>query len=187
VRFGGGIAALRVQHPDVSLEIVSGARPIDLQKGEADVAVRIGPIADENLVARKIGEATWALYAAAEYLKRVRTPVDVDDLTGHELIGFDKNMTSSPPAQWIDQHARGATIVLRHREMVDMRDAALHAVGIAVLPCALGDNEAKLVRLTKDAVAKRPISVVYRRDARLSSAVRAVVRMVVDVIGAGSW
>jgi DNA-binding transcriptional LysR family regulator len=182
--FHGALATLRAAHPQVSLEIMSGARPVDLQKGEADLALRVGPITDPSLIARKIGDAGWALYASPAYLKTVGRAVDIEDLTGHDVIGFDRAMGESPPARWLAKHLGGATVVHRSREMIDMRDAAVSAVGLAVLPCGLGDESAALRRVHADVVATRPISIVYRRDARVSASVRAVIRFVVDVVRA---
>jgi DNA-binding transcriptional LysR family regulator len=182
--FTSSLATLRAAHPRVSLEIMSGARPVDLQKGEADLALRVGPIADPSLIARKIGDVGWALYASSSYLKRTKRAVDVDDLTGHEIIGFDRGLAESPAAKWLEARARGATVVHRSREMVDTRDAVVSGIGLAVLPCALGDESPLLRRVHPDVVATRAISIVYRRDARVSAALRVVIRFVVDVITA---
>ena len=38
------LARLRKIRPDVELELVSGARPVNLQKGEADLAIRVGTV-----------------------------------------------------------------------------------------------------------------------------------------------
>ena len=180
--FTDAIVRLRAEHPDVSLELVSGARAVDLQRGEADLALRVGPVEDAALVARRVGDAGWALYASPRYRARAPRPLDGVDLRGHDVIGFDAAMAESPPARWLAAHGEGATIVLRSREMVDMRDAAVNGVGVAVLPCGLGDVEPALERLSPEPVATRPISLVYRKDARLSDAVRVVVRLVVDVM-----
>jgi DNA-binding transcriptional LysR family regulator len=182
VYFAGAIAALRKAHPDVTLELVSGARLVDLQRGQADLAVRVGPVVDKSLVARRVGVAGWALYGAPRYRARVGAPIDLDDLSGHDVIGFEGDMTTSPAGTWLETHAQGATIVLRSREMVDARDAAASGVGLAVLPCAIGDPHPMLERLTPTPIATQPMFLVSRRDARRSSAVRAVVKLVVDVL-----
>lgn len=180
--FTRAIAELRERRPDISLDLVSGARPVDLQRGEADLALRIGPIDDPSLVVRRLGEAGWALYASRRYRARNDRPIDPEDLSGHEVIGYDAAMAKSPPAQWLAAHAGSAAIVMHIREMVDMRDAAVNGVGLAVLPCGLGDPHPELDRATARNVASRPISLVYRRDARLSNAVRVVARLAVEVM-----
>jgi DNA-binding transcriptional LysR family regulator len=174
------IGKLRARDATVSLELVSGAKPVDLAAGDADLALRVGPINDASLVRKKLGEVGWGLYASPDYLARAGS-VDPDALSGHDVIGFEDSLARSPAAQWLDARAATARIVLRSREMVDMRDAALAGIGVAVLPCVLGDG-ATLVRITREPIARRPIALVYRRDAKLSAAIRNVIAFVTEVI-----
>jgi DNA-binding transcriptional LysR family regulator len=177
--FADGIARLRRDHPELSLELVSGARIVDLKKGEADLALRIGPVTDPELVARKVGDSSWALYAAESYLARRSTPADPDDLRGHDVIGYDASLASVPAAQWIE--SRGATVVLRSREMTDMHEAVASGLGLAAIPCSMGDADATLCRVS-GVLGSRDISLVYRRESRLSEPVRAVVQFVVAIM-----
>lgn len=176
------IQRLASDHPEVELEIASGSRPADLLKGEADIAIRSGPVVGDALIARRLCESGFAAYVSGTYRTRHPGPIDPDDLAGHELIGFDSSLTTMPAARWIEERATRATIVMRSRELVEMCSAAVNGVGIAVLPCVLGDAEPNLERVTPDVVATRPLSLVYRRDARLSSSLQAVIQFVTEVI-----
>jgi DNA-binding transcriptional LysR family regulator len=183
--FTGGLAQLCMDHPGLSLELVSGSRPADLMRGEADLAIRSGPVVDKELVARKLCESGFSLYASEAYLARRSGPVvlsDPNDLAGHDVIAYDPSLASVPAAKWIEERSAHATIVLRSREMTDMLAAAIGGAGLAVLPCMLGDAEPNLRRLTPDILARRTLSLIYRREAKLSREVRAVIGFVVDVI-----
>ena len=180
--FAERIAQLREERPRLSVEILSGARSVDLKRGEADLAIRIGPVTDEDLVMRKLCEVGWSLYASTTYLARRRAPADPTDLVGHEVIVYDGKLAGLPAAKWIAEHASRATVALRIRETTEMLTAAVAGVGLAVLPCYLADAEPMLVRLTPAVLATRNASLVYRREARLSEPVRAVIRFVVEVM-----
>lgn len=180
--FSANLERLRTAHPQLILELLTGAKAVDLKRGEADLAIRSGPVVDEELIARPLGESGWSLYAAPAYLARRPAPVDPDDLSGHDLIGFDPTLAAVPAAQWIEQRAHGATVVLRSREMSDMQAAALSGAGLAMLPCLGADDEAGLTRLTPRVLATRSLSLVYPREARLSQPVQAVIRFVLDVM-----
>lgn len=180
--FTAGLAKLCTDHPGLSLELVSGSRPVDLKKGEADLAIRSGPVVDKELVARKLCASGFSLYAAESYLARRPAPDDPNDLTGHDLIGFDPSLAAVPAARWLEERSATATIVLRSREMTDMLAAACGGAGLAVLPCMLGDSEPTLRRLTPDVLASRTLSLIYRREAKLSQHVRAVIGFVVEVM-----
>jgi DNA-binding transcriptional LysR family regulator len=180
--FTGALGRLHQDHPGLSLEILSGSHPVDLAKGEADLAIRSGPIEDEELISRRLFDSEWSLYASEAYLAKHGTPASVDALDGHHLIGLDPSFSASPQAQWLEPRARNATIVVRGREVADLLAAAVNGAGIAVLPCLFADAEPALRRLTAEVIARRMISLVYRREARLSPQVQAVIRFVVDVL-----
>jgi DNA-binding transcriptional LysR family regulator len=180
--FTARIGQLQKEHPKLSLELVSGARRVDLKKGEADLAIRVGPVVDKELVTRKLGEVGYALYASEGYLARRGAPRNPNDLEGHDVIGYDPSLAGIPVAKWLEERAASANVVMRGREMTDMLTAAATGVGLAVLPCVMEGTEPKLARLTSAPVATRNISLVYRREAKLSQEVRAVVRMVVEVM-----
>jgi DNA-binding transcriptional LysR family regulator len=180
--FTAHLGRLRDAQPRVSLELLTGSKTVDLQKGEADIAIRSGPVSDESLIARKLCDSGWSLYAAATYLARHPAPVTVTDLRGHDLIGYDLSLASVPAAQWIEQRAGDARIVMRSREMTDMLEATLSGAGLALLPCLLGDAEPALVRLTSEVLASREVWLVYPGKARRSAAVQSVARFVIEVM-----
>ena len=184
--FIAGLGALRAQNPDVMLEIVSGARLVDLEQAEADLAVRGAPVDGADLIARRLCSSGWSLYAAPSYLERRGAPENLDDLSGHDLIGYHQSLGQMPPAQWLEQRAGSARVVLRSREMIDMVAGASSGIGLAVLPCVLADVEAGLLRLTPEVLATRQLSLVYRREMRSSGAVSAVIDFVFEIIRANS-
>jgi len=70
--------------------------------------------------------------------------------------------------------------------MTDVVAAAASGVGIAVVPCLVGDAEPAMKRLTPAVVATHEMALVYRREARLSANVRAVARFVVETVARNS-
>ena len=180
--FGEHLAGIHRDFPDISLELLSGSRPVDLSKGEAELALRIGPVADEDLIARRIGETGWSLYASGAYLERRAPPSDLRHLEGHEILGYHASLAAVPGAQWIERHGGAATVVLRSRELADMMAAAVAGVGLAVLPCLLAETEPALRRLTQEVLGRRPISLVYRREMLLSEPVRNVIAFIAAVM-----
>lgn len=181
------IFAAALSQPDAkglkfSLDILSGARPRDLKQGEADLAIRAAPLADQNLIASKLCEAGFSLYASAAHLDRRPAPADPNDLTGHDVIGYHASLSAAPPARWLEKHAAGAVIVLRSREMTDVLSAALSGIGLAVLPCLLGDAEPALIRLTPQVLVKQNLSLVYPREFKTSESMRAAIGFVRTVV-----
>jgi DNA-binding transcriptional LysR family regulator len=72
--------------PQVSLDLVVSDRPLDLVEASADVAVRIGPITETHLTARRIGDLERVIAASPEYLEQFGVPRTPDDLKAHNCL-----------------------------------------------------------------------------------------------------
>lgn len=176
------LSELHKDHPDITLELLSGSRPVDLKKGEAELALRVGPVTDQDLVAQNMGEVGLSLYAADAYLARRPAPIDPLQLAGHEIIGYDQSLAASPGAKWLEAHAIQASVVLRCREMTDMLAATSAGLGLAILPCMLGDTEPTLTRITDQVLVSLKLSLVYRREMLKVAPVKAAIKFISLVI-----
>ncbi|HYZ34861.1 MAG TPA: LysR family transcriptional regulator [Crenalkalicoccus sp.] len=74
-----------MEHPQVSIEALLGDRSTDLVEQGADLAIRVGPLRQQSLVARRIGRVDLALFASASYLQRAGAPQQPEELTGHDF------------------------------------------------------------------------------------------------------
>ena len=83
------IDAFHARFPGLRVELVTSDRFLDLSKGEADIAIRLGEPSDEALVGRKIADASWAVYAGRTYVERHGRPRDVEDLNQHVIVGCE--------------------------------------------------------------------------------------------------
>lgn len=183
--FGGllnpHLGRFQAQHPNITLELLSSSRPVDLKKSEADLALRVGPLDDPELVARKIADVGWSLYAAPTYLARHPAPADPRQLAGHDLLGFADSLAHVPGARWLQQHGQGANVVMRYRELTDMISACLAGLGLAALPCMVTPAQ-PLQRLTREVLGSQRLTLVYRKEVLVSVAVRAVLEFVTEVM-----
>jgi DNA-binding transcriptional LysR family regulator len=82
-------AALRERHAGLVLELALSNRVQDLLRREADIAVRMTPPEQGQLMARRVGSIGLGLHARPDYLDRHGRPASLADTAGHTLIGFD--------------------------------------------------------------------------------------------------
>jgi Transcriptional regulator len=75
-------------YPEISVELFSSERNIDLLENRIDVAIRIGDLADSSLHAVNLGSSKRRILASPEYLKKYGTPKSVEELANHHLLGF---------------------------------------------------------------------------------------------------
>jgi DNA-binding transcriptional LysR family regulator len=180
--FTQALAQLRLDQPEITLEIIGANRPPDLKRGEVDLAVLVKDVADEDLVRRSIGEVGWSLYASGAYLARRPAPVDPCDLSGHEIVALASDSTAAPAAKWLAKHAAKAVVVSRSNASASLVAAAVAGAGLALLPCFLAEAEPTLKRLTPEVLTKHPVWLAYRREARIAEPVKVVIRFVVDLV-----
>lgn len=67
-------------YPEVTVELVLSDTVVDLMEERADVAVRVGPLRDSTLMARRLGASRMVVVAAPEYLARRGAPTVPADL-----------------------------------------------------------------------------------------------------------
>ncbi|WP_438043041.1 LysR substrate-binding domain-containing protein [Sorangium sp. So ce128] len=74
------------RYPEVFVELDTSVRRVDLAREGFDLAIRVGPLDDSSLVARRLGTATGGYYASPRYLDRRGVPARPEDLGRHETI-----------------------------------------------------------------------------------------------------
>src|SRR5713226_2807958 len=94
------IDRFHARHPKLRIEFVTSDRYLDLSKGEADVALRSGDT-DDELVGRKIADSIWAVYASRGYIEQHGKPERIEDLSRHQLVGFDDTLSNHRAAKWL--------------------------------------------------------------------------------------
>ncbi|WP_291844578.1 LysR family transcriptional regulator [Maricaulis sp.] len=85
------IKRIHEEAPGIRLEIIASNELQDLQKREADIAIRHARPEQPDLIARLVGETTGHLYAHPDYLDRVGRPTCLDHVNRLDFIGFEQN------------------------------------------------------------------------------------------------
>jgi DNA-binding transcriptional LysR family regulator len=179
--FVQNLATLRERHPELLIEVLSDNRELDIRRGEADVAVRFRDTTDTELVQRKAGPAGWSLYASAAYIARKGPLASAEDLSGHDVIGFDASLSEITGALWLRTHARDANVVLRGNSISAVMNAACVGFGVAPLPCFTAAQESGLVRLTPKLIGFRDIVIAVHPNLARTARVRATVDFLLEL------
>lgn len=130
------IADFAARHPLLDLRVDYDDRARDLARDGFDVGVRLGPLGDTALKARKLCADRLLACAAPAYLARMGRPEHPRDLARHESIGYDN---VSDAASWqLTRRGETFTPAMRRRYSVNngqaMLDMAAAGLGLAMLP-----------------------------------------------------
>src|SRR3982074_2952981 len=94
------------RHPGVKLELNVTDRNVDIIREGYDLAVRMGPLRDTELISRKLADLHWILVASPAYLERRGHPKTVEDLRSHSCLRY---LTSGRP--WPFAFADGQSVI----------------------------------------------------------------------------
>jgi DNA-binding transcriptional LysR family regulator len=167
------------RYPETQVELDLNDRDLDLIEERLDVALRIGPMRDSRLVARKVGAVGRVVVASPAYLAAHGTPAAPADLERHAaILGA---LWSAPPEWRFGPAERPVAVRVAPRLMVNDNEAALAAAragrGVArVLSYQAADDLASgaLVRLLVDFEPEpRPVQLVTASAGYRSAKLRA--------------
>jgi DNA-binding transcriptional LysR family regulator len=136
------ISTFQETHPDVELRILSDARPLDLSRRDADIAIRPTLNPPEHWIGRKLAKVRCATYATKDCWKRVQDQ-PVED---RRWIMLDDDLDQSPMSRITAQKKATDAPVTVVSTVMGVYDAARSGLGLAVLPCYLGDRSIDLIR-----------------------------------------
>ncbi len=179
-------------HPRLTVEIGLNDRVVDLMEEGWDMTVRIGRLADSELVARLLAKATTVICAAPAYLAAHGTPRNVADLAGHDCLGYTLSselatdhwtFAGKPPLQ---VPVRGS---LRANNGEMLVAAAIAGQGIVYGPRfiaadAIEDGRLSVIELDHKLLDLGGIYAVYPRDRRPPAKVRAMIGFLAERLGA---
>ena len=166
--------ALHQRHAGISVDLVTGNRPVNLARREADLSVRFSRPEQPHVVARRLGQAAWALYGAESYVGRFGVPRPRTQLEGHAVIGFGDQLRATAGARWLAENGARGRVVLWSDSLLSQAAAVAAGLGVSPLPCLFGDPHPDLRRLPPGIVGHHDIWLVVHPDVRASARVRVV-------------
>jgi DNA-binding transcriptional LysR family regulator len=141
-------------YPDIQMTLVIDDRELDLAMREADVAIRMMPPKQPDLVQRHLTTIRVKIYAAQDYIERRGAPDSMTALENHCVIGFPPHMALPfASANWLIE-AAGLSFespkVLLINNMFGIYQAACSGLGIAALPDFVAADCPNLRRVLPD-------------------------------------
>ena len=182
------------RYPDVVLDVQLADRLVNIVEEGFDLAIRVGPLADSGLVARRLGSPkSHGVYASRAYLKRHGTPKTPADLATHRCLVMSGGQT---PTTWTFHatRARGATSHVQIRPILAVNSFDVLArlgregLGIVAIPERLvlnGPEELLRRLLPAYQLPVRQSFAVYPTARNVSPALRALVDILVERLAGG--
>lgn len=157
VAFGSTWLAPRMRefievYPEIEVHLLLEDRELDLSMREADVAVRLSPPRQGDLIQRHILTVHMHVYAAPSYIKRYGMPKDAADLSNHRVIVYGEDMRPPvPDTNWLLRVGHSGSGLRRPAMTVNNVYAIMRAIragaGIGALPEFMVQGSNDLLRI----------------------------------------
>ena len=176
------LVALREEHPEISVDIITTDEVLDLARGDADIGIRFGVRpTQESLVVRHLLDLDECFYASREMVTRLGRPTCYAELARYPMVAYPDERLGEFGG-WIAANIPEARVVQRANAMSSIIAAARAGVGAALLPTIMGDDYRDLVRLMPPIPLRPPCWLVTTDAARRQPHIRAVIDRVVEQV-----
>jgi DNA-binding transcriptional LysR family regulator len=133
------LARFMGHYPDVRLSLHLSNRTVDLADEAIDLALRFGPVADENLIVRKLRQVPLVVCASPRYWKRHGVPAHPADLARHDALTYSR---LGPHPHWrFEVDGRPMDVPLKSRmdatELAPLIQVAMEGFGVLYVPSML--------------------------------------------------
>ena len=178
------IGKLRKLEPRIHIEIVASNAASDLQRREADIAIRNFPPTQPDLIARKVGNAFLRLYATPAYIEQIGNPQLPYDLRNAQFISIDGSGMFLKGLNALGLNLTDANFPILTENILVMWELVKQGLGIGVLDDVFGDVEPLVRRVLPEfEPLVLPVWLVVHRELNTSRRVRVVFDLMVAELG----
>jgi DNA-binding transcriptional LysR family regulator len=163
-------------HPEISITLLLDDSDLDLAMREADVAIRMHPPKQPDLIQRHIATFGWKVCGSPAYLKATGVPQRVEDLDAHRLIVYGDYRPPIENINWLAEAGRRPGMPRRAAIEINSLPGIVEAVrsglGLAALPDYIAGQIDDLIQVLPDIKAPRiEAYFVYPEELRHSKRV----------------
>lgn len=167
---------LRERYPAITVTLLTAVNIADISYHGADLAIRGARPDDDELIIKRLATIEMGLYASQHYLARRGMPVQGEQLRGHDLLMFPRELVPRHWNNFCGEALHDPNVVLQCNSQLLLRSATRSGLGIGLLSAFLADKDPELVRLFPENKDWVDIWLVLHPDVQRAARVRAVVQ-----------
>lgn len=186
------LPAFHAHYPEIHIDMGVSDRMVDLIGDNVDCVLRGGELSDSSLMARRVGELRFGVYATPSYLERAGTPAHPRELEEkqHRVVGYLRARSGkvAPFVMW----SAGESVTVQGHYVVAVDDgnaylaAGLAGLGVLWLPHYMAEvhvARGELVPLFEEwSVESMPLYVLYPPNRHVSAKLRGFIDWVAELM-----
>jgi DNA-binding transcriptional LysR family regulator len=139
-------------YPEIEVNLLLTDQELDLSMREADIAVRLSPPRQADLIQRHLLTVHMNIFAAPSYLEKHGTPMRARDLDSHRIVVYGEDIRPPvPDVNWLLRIGSDSGQLRRPALTVNNVYAIMRAVqsgaGLGALPEYMGQGKDDLVQV----------------------------------------
>ncbi len=167
---------LRQRYPAITVTLLTALNIADIAYHGADLAIRGARPDNDELIIKRLATIEMGLYASPHYLAQRGMPVKGEQLRGHDLLMFPRELVPRHWSNFCGETLYEPNVVLQCNSQLLLRSATRSGLGIGLLSAFLADKDPELVRLLPENKDWVDIWLVLHPDLQRAARVRAVVQ-----------
>jgi DNA-binding transcriptional LysR family regulator len=167
------LPAFRDRYPGISLEILTSTATAELERREADIALRVVRPMRGNLKIRRVGHMTYSVYGGRDYVER-HPAQDGEPLGGRHAIAWDAAHAHLPAAAWLAREHPGCRTALITSSLATQIAAVRAGLGLAVIPDFLTVKDDFVRVIPPERMFSAEVWLVTHADLAASARIRAL-------------
>ncbi len=131
-------------HPRIVVDVLITNSVLNLDRRDADVAIRPTGSPDPPLVGRRLASLPFGIYASPAYI----ATLDTESWRDYRWVGMESSLRATPPGVWFDATIPLSQVCFRSDSFVAIKVALENGLGAGLLPCFLAESSSVLAPLT---------------------------------------
>ncbi len=142
------------QYPEIEVSLILADTELDLSMREADLAIRMAPPSQPDLIRRRLLSMQYHVYAAPSYIEEYGEPKTVQDLHNHRIVVYGERPSRyTANLNWLlgaSKEADEKPSVLRVNSAYGIFRGVQSGLGLGGLPDYFAISAPELVRVLDD-------------------------------------
>jgi DNA-binding transcriptional LysR family regulator len=169
-------------HPDLNIELVPVPRSFSLSRREADIAITVERPEQGRLVASRLVDYRLGLYASKDYITEHGAPQTIDDLSGHQLVGYVEDLLASPSLAYASEISRDFRPHFGVSSALGQVEAVRAGAGIGILHTFIARTYVELVPVLPEREIQRAYFTVVHESMRSLRRIATVVQFIQEAV-----
>ena len=178
------IIKIREAYPGISINVLASDKLNNLNRREADIALRNIRPTQPDLIAKKICDLNARLYSTPAYLESLGQPVTAEQLNRAVFLGFNRSDEMLEPLHEFGLSLKVENFPVVSENLLVQWELTKSGAGLGLMMEEIGDKDPLVERVLPDsAFIPFPIWLVAHQQLKSSNRIRAVYDLLADNLG----